>query len=172
MGTDGCQIKSYRGHGCKVLVMGNSSGQPKEGKMRIWRVHLAAISILIAGPLFLYDPSPVFADPFPNDTNGHFASAPGQCSNSNGHMNDLQPILNPQTFTICKKQSGATEWRAEIRSYMTSTLVCSIALANVTTDEKTFTCNTPFPRGSYKAYVIWYVNGGNPMTMIDQRFQK
>lgn len=146
--------------------------------MRMWRAHLAAISIFLAGPLFFYDPTPVFAASFPDDTNVHFAAAGGvgMCTNSNGHMNDYQPIVTPQVFTLCQKQSGATQWSFDIRNYSTDTLACSFPLATASA-AAIFNCNTTTPKqvipvGTYKGYVYWYVGGSTLMTAIDQRFKR
>ncbi len=144
--------------------------------MKTFDARFLAVSSTLSALLLLYSPVPVFA--WEHDSNAHFGT-----SACNAHISNPQPLgsADPSTFVLCKRNSNATEWYAEIRNYITGALVCKRPLEDngspietwdaTGVTEQSFTCTVP--NGSYKGRVYWKAGGNSFMPPeVDQKFTK
>jgi hypothetical protein len=129
------------------------------------------MSVLLGGLLIVCNPVSLFAAAFPDTTKAHFGKD-GECIE---HMDDPTPIGNaPQTFTLCARQSGATEWSADIKKVAAPyTSVCSQPKVTVPVEKRlNFTCNIT-ATGSFKGQVNWWVGSSSMMPGVpDQKFTR
>jgi hypothetical protein len=132
------------------------------------RARLVVIMVLWGCLLIFYKPVPINAASFPNDQYPHFGKA-GAC---NEHMDNPTNVgIGSYTFSLCKRNSAATVWAAEIKKYYSPyTVVCSYPQQTVASPA-TFSCTLP-ANGWYKGYLYWWEDGSIMMTEIDIKYVK
>jgi hypothetical protein len=133
---------------------------PLTGRWEMKRlgVYVFTIGLMFGSLLLQYNPA---SATWQSDTMAHFGSD-AQCSDHNPSVNGSKIPLGaaPQTFWLCKRNSGATTWSAVIKKDgPTGGTVCKLdpAVPVPTTPPTTsFTCNITAP-GTYKGTLTYYI---------------
>ena len=137
--------------------------------MGTFGARFVVVSCILVGLLLLYSQVSLFAGSFPNDSYAHFGKDGSTCSE---HMNNLQ-TPPPGNMVLCKAQSGATKWWAEVKS-STGVQVCNFGdyyhQQNVASPQS-FPCPIA-ATGYYRGYLHWFVGNSVQMNSTDQWFQK
>jgi hypothetical protein len=154
----------------KEVVLKTKTGHIKHGgiDMNKLNARLTAVSIMLVGLLLLFSPASLFAGSFPNDAYPHYGKDGITC---NEHMDNLQ--LPPSNMVLCKRQSGATYWWAEVLRPADNTLMCALTGRSAIAVQ-TFPCGiqSSNPPKTYRGYVHWYVGNSPQMNSTDQYFKK
>jgi hypothetical protein len=137
--------------------------------MRRLDAPVATVSVTFVGLLLLSSPASLFAHPFPNDSYAHYGKDGTTCGE---HMHTGQNAPANGNMVLCKAQSGATQWWAEVKR-SDGLQMCSLPQQTVSSP-KSFTCTIPTsnPKRSYRGYLHWYVGGSSQMNSTDQWFMK
>jgi hypothetical protein len=125
------------------------------------------LTIILTCFLPHYRTTQASASGFPNDTYVHYGKDGSTC---NEHMDNNQAPPSNNQMVICKRQSGATTWWAEVYK-ADGTYVCGFSAQPATGSSKTFPCAIT-AAGYYRGYSHWLVNGSPQMNSTDQWFKK
>ena len=138
--------------------------------MRKLGTRFVAVIGMFVGLFFLYSPAPLLAG-FPSGPDAHFGKG-GVCQD---HVGSLE-VLTPQIFTLCRVNSGATKWFAEIIKSTGGSAVCTYGTVNApilvpSGGTQVIPCGA-LATGSYRGYIYWWVGSSIMMTVSDQYFKK
>jgi hypothetical protein len=140
--------------------------------MRRLKPRFATVSVMFVGLLLLSSPASLFAAPFPNDSYAHYGKDGTTC---NEHMDNLQAPPSNGKMVLCRAQSGATQWWAEVkRSDGLQMCTFGNGTPQTVSSPQPFTCTIPTsnPPKTYRGYLHWYVGGSSQMNSTDQWFKK
>ena len=132
-----------------------------------------AVTVVLVVLLFLYRPTPLFASSFPNDQYAHYGKDGTTCD---AHMDNYQAPPANGMMVLCKAQSGATSWFAEVKR-SDGTQVCNFGDVDhpkLVSSPQTFDCpiSPSTPPTMYRGYIHWVVGGSPQMNSTDQWFMK
>ena len=136
--------------------------------MRMVGIELMSVVALMGGLILLNDSA--LAGGMPSDTMAHFGDI--ACTN---HTPLINPMVNPTTiqpnptFSLCRRNSGATFWSATIvKNTVPPQTLCTLTYQQVPGNGiQSFSCPNVTTSGLYKGTITYYVEN-SPLTQIDQ----